>query len=147
MSSGILQNTTNLASTKRQRTADDDISSVPKQSTTTTTSATKKPQQEVPPRMTHVYVVYRCQVPLQNRKWGEHSGHETEDAEVLGTFASLEDANQEAKCAQSEFECEDDEESEDDEDEGGDDLFYWEDEEPCEWTSSHIWVEKHSIQY
>jgi hypothetical protein len=38
-----------------------------------------------------VFVVMRCNIPLQNQKWGEHAGHETEDSEILGIFTKSKD--------------------------------------------------------
>jgi hypothetical protein len=45
------------------------------------------------PNLEHVYIVFSCNYPLQNDKWGESSARETEDTQCLGVYASLRDAN------------------------------------------------------
>ena len=93
-------------------------------------------------RLRKVYLVFKCDYPLQNDKWGEHSGHETQDTELMGVYANLKDANQQAK-----YEALDDDDDDSDDDESEETLFYWEEEEPCEWTARRVWVEVKQIQY
>ena len=70
-----------------------------------------------------------CNYPLQND--GESSGHETEDTVIVAIFANLKDAN---KRAMQEKECDYDSEEDHNDDDDYSSLFYWQDDEPCEWT-------------
>lgn len=91
-----------------------------------------------PQRLNDVYLVLTCDYPLDNDKWGEHSGHETQDTKILGVFANLKDANREAR-----LEAFFDDETEDSDTE----LFSWQEERPLEWTARRVWVEKKNVQY
>jgi hypothetical protein len=105
----------------------------------------KKRQQKEYKKLFSVYIVLSCNYPLENDKWGEHSGHETEDTKIIGVFAKLKDANQRAK-----EEVEDDDDEDDySEDKPSNDksLFYWQEDDPCEWTARRVWVEKKTIEY
>ena len=95
-----------------------------------------------PSRLLFVHVVLTCNYPCQNDKWGESSGHETEDTEILGVFAKLNDAN---SLARAEAYDGDPEKKGDVSDDGS--LFYWQDEEPMEWTARRDWVEKKQISH
>ena len=97
------------------------------------------------PAITSVYIAFSCNYPCQNDKWGEDSGHETEDTQVLGVYANLKDANRHAKSETYMDEKSDDDDDDDDDDDGS--LFYWQEEEPAEWTARRVWVEEKQIQY
>jgi hypothetical protein len=98
-------------------------------------------------RLKSVYIAFACDYPVQNDKWGEHSGHETQDTEVLGVYATLQDANRAAKYEAFEHDDDDDDEDEDEEEEEGESLFYWQDEMPDGWKARRVWVEEQNIQY
>ena len=100
-----------------------------------------------PPRLSSVHVVFACDCPLHiNDKWGERSGHETQDTQLIGVFAQLANAN---RCAKEEAgQCNDedrDQESEGDDDDDDGDLFCWQEDDPCEWTARRVWAEAQSI--
>jgi hypothetical protein len=103
-----------------------------------------KPNKKVQ-RLHQVFLVFTCKYPLQNDKWGEDSGHETEDTELQGVYANLKDANRAAKC-EAFFDEDESDESDDDEDDN-DALFYWQEEHPDEWTCRRVWVEEETIHY
>ena len=115
---------------------DDDDDDVPTSNKRQRTSAAKPP-----PALTSVYIAFSCGYPLQNDKWGEHSGHETEDTEVLGVYANLKDANKRARLEA----YDNDDDSDDDDDDDDDSLFHWQ-SEPAEWIARRVWVEKRKIQ-
>ena len=102
--------------------------------------AAKKTKSEQ--KLTHVYITFECNYPCRNDKWGESSGHETEDTRVVRVFASKRAAIVAAK-EESYF---DDEEEDFDEDAAYDTRFkavlFWQEEQPSEWTARRIWVEK-----
>lgn len=89
-----------------------------------------------------VYIVMSCDYPFHNDKWGENSGHDTQDTEIHGVFANLRDANRYAKEEWLEYEGEDA-----DSDDNGDELFYQQEESPEGWKAHHVWVEKQTVQY
>lgn len=102
-----------------------------------------------PPPLQQVYVACSCNYPLQNDKWGESSGHETEDTQILGVYARSKDANAHAR---SETHLDQDESSDNDDDcsdaeSKETELFYWQDDEPTEWTARRVWVEVQTVQY
>lgn len=98
------------------------------------------------PNLEQVYIAFSCNYPLQNDKWGESSGHETEDTQCLGVFASLKDANAHARAETYLDEDESDEDNDDDESEDTD-PFYWQEEELTEWTTRRVWVEVQEVNY
>jgi len=106
--------------------------------------APSKPKPTKQPLLKHVYIAFKCNYPLQNDKWGEDAGHETEDTNVIGVYANLREANQAAKYEAFD---EEEEESDEEEDEDDEDLFYWQEEEPSEWTARRVWVERKAIKY
>lgn len=98
-------------------------------------------------RLNQVYIVFKCQYPLHNDKWGEHSGHETEDTEVIGVFANLKEANIAARYETYEFDDDEDDDDDDDDVVSSTTPFYWQDDHPCEWHARRVWVEEQKIQY
>lgn len=107
-----------------------------------------KPKAKSTKRLETVYLVLACEKPVSKDKQGEHTGHETQDTEILGVFANLKDANREAKLEA--FFDEENAGDHDDEDEGDDsgetELFDWQ-EEPSELPARRVWVEKRQVQY
>lgn len=118
-----------------------------------------------PRRLNNVYLVLTCDYPLQNEKWGEDSGHETQDTKVLAVFAKLEHANDFAREEADQDDESDDKSDDDGSDDESDDevvdesddnygvgandpsLFYWQEEDPDEGTARRVWVEKKTIYY
>ena len=103
----------------------------------------KKKRSIQPRRPSCVYIVMSCDYPLQNDKWGEDSGHNTEDTEIHCVFANLRDAN---RYAREEWLREYDEDD-DDSDDNGDELFYQQEECPDGWKARRVWAEKQTVQY
>jgi hypothetical protein len=98
-----------------------------------------------PPQLRHVYIVFTCQYPLHNDKWGEHSGHETEDTSVVGVYANLADANRCGRDMSEQYTDDNDSDDDEDDEEDEEELFYWQDEEHYEWTARRVWVEKQTV--
>ncbi len=98
----------------------------------------------------YVFIVLTCDYPLQNDKRGEHSGHETQDTEILAVFANQKQANEYAKTKWYEY-CDPDDDEDYDDDDSEEDyvdgLFYKQEEEPDEWEAKRIWVEKKNLIY
>ena len=130
----------NILNNKRQRTAteeeesDDEVQIVKVE-----TGAAPKPIQRKKKSIEHVYIVFTCRIPLQNRKWEEHSGHERQDTNLVGVFADRKEANQ---AAMEEVWAVDDEADFDEACDDGQELFTWEDKEPYDWTALRVWVER-----
>ena len=122
-----------------------------KRSIDSTSSHNHQVSKKMNRRPTLVYIVCTCNYPLQNDKWGENSGHDTEDTEILAVYASLKDANRRAKEEKNldydDDGDDDDKDSENEDDDDDDDLFYWQDDEPYDWTARRVWVEEKTIQY
>lgn len=109
-------------------------------------AATDSRKRKRPPstttRLESVYIVLTCFYPLQNDKWGEHAGHETQDTEILAVYANLKDANKHAK-----MEVDDDDDDDENESDDDDSLFYWQEEDTSEWTARRVWVEEQKLKY